>query len=124
MEVNSCIAYTNKNKKCRCKIPSNQLFCSEEHYPINKELVNEGCFMCCEKINSTKELYYFRCKHAFHKECYDEWSKVSTYNENICMLCRGEVLKKPIKKIKIRDHGVFNKNEYKKLEDILKVISI
>ena len=55
MEVNRCIAYTNKNKKCRCKIPSNQLFCSEEHYPINKELVNEGCFMCCEKINSTKE---------------------------------------------------------------------
>jgi len=80
--------------------------------------------MCGEKIKHSKELYYFRCKHSFHKECYDEWSKFSTYIENICMLCRGEVLKKPQKKITIRNHGVFNKNEYKKLEDILKVINI
>ena len=124
MEYHRCIAYTKNNKKCRCKIPNNQFFCCEDHYPFNKELFSEGCFMCNEKIKHADELYYFHCKHAFHKECYDEWSKFSNYQENICMLCRNEVLKKPLKKIKIRPHGVFNKNEYKKLEDILKVISI
>ncbi len=124
METHRCIAYNKKNKKCRSKISHDKFFCCEDHYPLNKELFNVGCFMCSEKVNHSDELYFFKCKHAFHKECYDEWCKYSNYDSNICMICRNEVLKKNIKKIKIRDHGVFNKNEYKKLEDILKVVSI
>ena len=38
------------------------------------------------------------------------------------MICRNEVLKKPIKLLKIRNHGVLNNNEYKKINNILKII--
>lgn len=119
--MSRCIAY-HKNKKCRKKINENDFFCCKEHYPLNKEIIDEGCFICSEKIKNNKELYYFRCNHAFHRECYDEWCKYSNYNTTICMICRNEVLKKPIKLLKIRNHGVLNTNEYKKINNILKII--
>lgn len=121
--MNRCIAYNKNNKKCRAKLMSGQFFCCESHYPINREIIDEGCFICMEKITSIEDMYYFRCKHVMHKKCYDEWLNYSNYGNNICMLCRGEVFKKPPKKTKTRKLGVINKNDYKKLENIINIIN-
>jgi hypothetical protein len=97
---NRCIAINKNNKKCRAKIKNNELFCCESHYPINKELIEEGCFICNEKINNSNEIIYFICKHAFHKSCYIEWLEYSTYEKPICLLCRINVIKDKDKNIK------------------------
>lgn len=47
--------------------------------------------MCMENIKSSYDIVYFRCKHAFHKDCYFEWLNVSTYENPICMVCRNEI---------------------------------
>jgi hypothetical protein len=88
--MNRCIAININNKKCRAK--TDKLFCCEDHKPINKELINNGCFMCMEKINKTNEIIFFKCKHAFHKICYMEWLKYSSYETPICIICRKEVM--------------------------------
>lgn len=121
--MNRCIAYNKNNKKCRAKLMNNNFFCCEAHYPINKELLEEGCFICMEKITSVEQMYYFKCKHIMHKDCYDEWLKYSNYDHSICMLCRGQVLQNPPKKTKRRALGVINKNDYKKLENIINIIN-
>jgi hypothetical protein len=55
--------------------------------------------MCCDKIIKSNDIIYFKCNHAFHKECYAEWLKYSTYDSNICVICRNEFPPKiPIKK--------------------------
>ena len=51
-----------------------------------------------DKITDSKEIIYFPCKHAFHKPCYDEWLNFSTYENNICMICRNEVFQESCKK--------------------------
>ena len=88
--VNRCLGINKNNKHCRCITKNNQLFCCESHKPINKEIIEHGCFICTEKINTSKELIYFKCKHAFHKECYNDWLKYSTYDKHICLICRTE----------------------------------
>jgi hypothetical protein len=88
--MNRCIAINKNNKKCRAK--TNNLFCCEGHNPINKEIIDKGCFMCMEKISKTNEIILFKCKHAFHKICYMEWLRYSTYDTPICIICRSEVL--------------------------------
>lgn len=123
MNISRCIAYNKNNKKCRAKLMNEQYFCCESHYPINREIIETGCFICTEKIKDVNELHYFRCKHAFHKECYDEWLAFSTYSHAICMICRNEVLKEPLGKSKNRELGVINKNDYIKLENIINIIS-
>lgn len=120
--MNRCIAYNKNNKKCRAKLTNGNFFCCEAHYPINIELIDDGCFICTEKIESIEDMYYFKCKHIMHKKCYNEWLEYSNYDNLICMLCRGEVLKEPPKKSKRRNLGVINKNDYKKLEDIINII--
>lgn len=122
--MDRCIAFNKNNKRCRAKLLNGQLFCCESHKPINDNLIEDGCFICCEKITSVKDLYYFKCKHIMHKKCFDEWQKFSNYETPICMICRGDVLKKPEKKVKRRELGVINKNDYKKLENIINIISI
>ena len=107
--VNRCIAINKNNKKCRAKTKDNELFCCSSHYPINKELFEEGCFICNEKISKSNEIIYFSCKHAFHKACYIEWLEFSTYDNPICLLCRIDVIKK--KEIKIKTHK-YNKTIY------------
>lgn len=99
-QIIRCIALTKNNKKCRAKIKNNDIFCCKNHYPINKELIEDGCFICNEKINSSNELLYFKCKHAFHKPCYIEWLKFSTYESPICIICRNIAFNKPPEKIK------------------------
>ena len=123
MNMDRCIAFNSHNKRCRAKLFDNKFFCCESHKPLNNNLIEDGCFICMEKITSVKELYYFKCKHIVHKTCYDEWLKYSNYPSSICMLCRGEVFKKPKKKIKTRDLGILNKNYYKKMSNIIEVIN-
>ena len=97
--MSRCQAFNKNNRKCRTLLNSNLLFCCSAHEPINKEIM-ESCFMCMEKIECGNEIIYFRCKHAFHKQCYKEWLSESTYDTPICMICRNEVLKTTIKKDK------------------------
>jgi hypothetical protein len=89
-----CIAINKNNKKCRVKTNNNSFFCCKSHEPINKELLEDGCFLCMEKIEKVNDLIYFNCKHIIHKTCYKEWLKYSTYDENICLLCRNIVFEK------------------------------
>lgn len=124
MDTHRCKAYNKNQKRCRSKISKDKYFCCEKHYPLNKELIENGCFMCSEKISGPADIYYFRCHHAFHKSCYDEWTKFSNYDNMICLICREDVYVKQFQKIKIRPHGVVNKNEYKKMDVILKILSI
>lgn len=92
--MNRCISITKNNKKCRAKINNNSLFCCTDHEPINKELIDEGCFLCMEKIEKTNEILFLKCRHAFHKPCYLEWLNFSTYEEPICIICRNIAFKK------------------------------
>ena len=101
--MNRCNAFNKNNKKCRCIIKDDKLFCSDRHNPINKEIIDDGCFMCMDKIFDSKDIIYFKCKHAFHKPCYIDWLKFSTYSNPICMICRVDVLKDyHLTKIKIK----------------------
>jgi hypothetical protein len=98
--MNRCIAYNKNNNKCRAKLEEGKLFCCNAHYPTNAELVNEGCFMCFEKINNPTEIVYLKCHHAFHKDCYNEWLAHSTYETSVCIICLKEVFTKPLNIIK------------------------
>lgn len=88
--INRCIAITKNYKKCRAITKNNNLFCCDNHLPINKEIINDGCFICMEKITKSNELIYFNCKHVFHKPCYNEWLLYSTYETSICLICRND----------------------------------
>lgn len=117
IKIKRCIAYNKNNNRCRAKIKNNEFFCCDAHKPLNYDLI-DCCFICLNKIENVNELYYFRCKHIMHKECYDEWINYSNYNNHICMICRNEVFKMPEKKNKIRRSGVLNKCDYNKLHHI------
>ena len=114
IKIKRCIAYNKNNNRCRAKIENNDFFCCEAHKPINYDLIN-SCFICLNKIEDIGELYYFRCKHIIHKECYNEWINYSNYDKHICMICRNEVFKIPDKKNKIRKSGVLNRCDYNKM---------
>jgi len=113
--MNRCISINN-NKQCRAKTRDNNLFCCKKHEPINRELIENGCFMCMEKIEKSTEILYFKCHHAVHKPCYIDWLEFSTYEEPICMICRNVAFhrKDEIKKDK----------KYKHIEDISKIKDI
>ena len=98
--TNRCIAFNKYNKRCRAKTKNNEIFCCESHYPINKELIGNGCFMCYDKVRHSGELFYFSCKHAFHKKCYLEWLEFSTYDKPICLICRENVFEHNLKQQK------------------------
>lgn len=92
--MNRCISITKNNKRCRAK--TNNLFCCKSHEPFNKDIIEDGCFLCIEKIEKSNELLFFHCKHAFHKKCYIEWLNYSTYDEQICIICRRNIKKENI----------------------------
>ena len=89
--MNRCKGYISATKKCRKRINSNDFYCCKEHEPINSDMVEDGCFMCCEKINTTNDILFFKCKHIVHIVCYNKWMDFSTYEIPICMYCRGEI---------------------------------
>lgn len=93
VSVNRCMGITKNGKKCRTRLRKNQyLFCSEEHKPLNSEILEDGCFCCMEKIINHKDGIFFKCKHLVHKSCFLDWSKNnSTYETPICLICRNEV---------------------------------
>ena len=46
-----------------------------------------------EKIEKANEILFLKCGHAFHKPCYLEWLKFSTYENPICIICRNNAFK-------------------------------
>jgi hypothetical protein len=90
-----CIAINKNNKKCRTKVKDGQFFCCDNHYPINKEIITNNCFICSEKITKSNDILYLKCKHAFHKPCFVEWLEYSTYDNPICLICRNVIFKNP-----------------------------
>ena len=89
--MNRCSGFTKNNIKCRAKTKDNKLFCCINHEPINRELIDNCCFMCMEKVIKSNDIIFFQCKHAFHKSCYLEWLTFSKYEDNICIICRKNV---------------------------------
>ena len=128
--MSRCIAYNKNNKKCRAKLENGKIFCCDKHYPINKEIINEGCFICSEKINNTNELIYLKCHHAFHKECYNEWLKYSTYETSVCIICLKEafkpqlIKKKRKKKVNNIEDYLFFENKLNKLNKLNTILGI
>jgi hypothetical protein len=120
--MNRCQSLTKNNKRCRAIIKNNQLFCCKNHEPINNEIISEGCCMCMEKIESTKDIIYLNCKHAFHKPCYNEWLTFSTYEGTICIICRSnKVTTIPIKK-KSKNTAMYNYFNMSKILNIQKIL--
>lgn len=111
--MNRCIFIKN-NKECRVKTKNNNLFCCKSHEPFNNEIVNDGCFICTDKIEKSNEILYFKCNHAVHKPCYNKWLDYSTYNEPICIICR---------KITYSNTNKENK-KYKIIEDVSRIKNI
>jgi len=97
---NRCPAYTDTERKCRTKLNGNRLFCCKKHEPINREIIDQGCFICQEIIYNTNEIIFFNCNHAFHKPCYYEWLEYSTYETPICILCRNDNILNFLKAVK------------------------
>ena len=133
------MGYNKYKKICRAKTNNSSYFCCKEHQALNMDLIEDGCFMCCEKIESRSELLLFHCNHLLHKKCYEEWLKYSTYDEKICILCRQEISRenkninqiKNKKKVKYNDNIPQNINELynswnkillnQKIEDLLQI---
>lgn len=115
--MNRCIAFNKNNKRCRAKC-GNDLFCCAEHEPINKDLITKGCFVCSDKMEKTEDLIYFRCKHCFHKKCFIDFLKYSTYDKPVCLICRSEVLQNSSNKKKVRK----SEKDYSEIKKIHNVI--
>ena len=91
-KFNRCNGYTKTGKKCRTLIKEiGKFYCCKNHEPINVEILSSGCFICCENIENTRELIYFKCKHVVHRTCYDSWLEYSNYDNPICIICRKEI---------------------------------
>jgi hypothetical protein len=114
--MNRCIGFTKNNYKCRAKTKNNNLFCCKSHEPLNKEILENNCFMCMDKIINKNEILYFKCRHIVHKPCYLEWLEYSTYSEPICIICRSNTFKIIPKNI--------HKEKYKNIEDTSKLDNI
>ena len=118
MVMNRCIAINKNNKRCRAKCGT-KLFCCKEHEPLNNEIINIGCYVCSEEIKSSNDLLYFKCKHCFHKECFLEFMKYSTYPNHVCLICRAEVFNENNKK-KVKKNIV--SKDYSEIKNLHKII--
>ena len=116
--MNRCTAFNKNNKRCRSLTNNNSLFCCKSHEPINNNIIEDGCFICMEKIINSKEIIYFKCKHAFHKECYNEWLKFSTYKTSICILCRKSINEPKVVKQR-RESKYCSVDKLEKIKNIL-----
>ncbi len=128
--MNRCIGYTKTKKKCRniLKNAKYNYFCCEEHLPFNIDILEDGCFLCMETNLKKEELKMLKCNHLIHLSCYEEWKKHSTYDEDICIICRRE-LKKKIEAKSDEDRGYFinqkkvkinlNKEDYNFISDYI-----
>ncbi len=98
--MNRCIGYTKTNKKCRniLKNAKYNYFCCEEHLPYNIDILEDGCFLCMETNLKKEDLKMLKCKHLVHNSCFEEWKNHSTYDEDICIICRRELVNKNTKK--------------------------
>jgi hypothetical protein len=116
--INRCNGYTKTGKKCRSKLPEKEKFyCCKNHEPLNMDIFSSGCFMCCENVESTKELIYFKCKHIVHRKCYDDWTGYSNYSNPICMICRKEINNNVVNNNIVFNDSKKNKNKVVIKED-------
>ena len=116
--INRCNGYTKTGKKCRSKLTEKgQFYCCKNHEPLNMDIFSSGCFMCCENVESTKELIYFKCKHIVHRKCYDEWIGYSNYSNPICMICRKEINNNVVNNNIVFNDSKKNKNKVVIKED-------
>jgi len=122
--MNRCIGFTKNNHKCRAITKNDALFCCNSHEPLNKEILQNGCFICMEQINDKKELIYFKCRHIFHKPCYIEWLNFSTYIDPICMICRSNTFKKEKDKLKKKIKTIDDISKLYEITNILYVKSL
>lgn len=106
--MNRCIGYTKTNKKCRnlLKNPKYIHFCCDDHLPYNLDILQEGCLLCMETDIKREELKMLKCKHLVHISCFEEWKKHSTYDEDICIICRRELIVKKDKELE-KEKGYF-----------------
>jgi len=118
-KINRCVAFNKNDKRCRAKLDGTLLFCCKSHEPINNDII-EQCCLCMEKIQKTCDIIFMKCKHAFHRPCYEEWLKFSTYKNPICIICRNEYYKKNISKNRyIKKTGEADVNYIKNIMKIL-----
>lgn len=117
--MNRCQSFTINNRRCRTKVKDNLLFCCKSHEPINKEIIEDGCFLCMEKIENSNEILFMKCFHAFHKKCYMEWLNFSTYDEPICIICRDVAFHKKHEKIRKIENI-----DTTKIDEILNILKI
>jgi hypothetical protein len=91
MTVNRCNGFNSRGKKCRTRIENNQLFCCEQHKPLNYSEVIDECPICYAKINKeSNQVYILRCSHMFHYSCIQQWfNKDNT--RRMCPMCRQDV---------------------------------
>jgi hypothetical protein len=122
---NRCIGFTKNNNKCRAITKDGSLFCSEVHKPLNNEILKDGCFICMEQIKNKNEILYFKCKHIFHKPCYNEWlNDFSTYDKPICMICRSNTFKKEENNIQKKNKKIKKITDISKLNDITNILYV
>ena len=107
-----CIGLNMYKKRCRNKIrDDNPFFCCKNHEPINVDFVLNGCFTCSEIIRDTNNIVIFDCNHIFHKECYADWLKYSTYTKPICLICKKEV-EFNVRPVKIKKRKKIKEDQY------------
>ena len=67
------------------------------------------------KILNSNDIIYFKCNHAFHKPCYFEWIKYSTYDTLICIICRKNISNKINSKNNVKVY-IYKKFYYKNIK--------
>lgn len=87
-----CLGINQHGKRCRAPIRrEGEYFCCKGHEPFNVEFIQEGCFLCSEKDINEKEMKVFRCGHIVHMPCYRDWLQFSTYERDVCIICRENI---------------------------------
>ena len=51
---------------------------------VTAEQLNDSCSICLEKYEINEKVVNLKCKHLFHKTCFQQWVAKSVY----CPLCR------------------------------------
>ena len=76
-----------------------------------------------EKIEKSNDLIFMKCRHSFHKPCYLEWLKYSTYESPICIICRNIAFEKKEKQNK-KLIKITGQDELIPIKDIMNTLGI
>ena len=78
-----CLYFGNR-ESYHCSI-CNICYSTPEHYCYKKDITEEICGICLDKIYPTIDFTKLPCDHLFHKKCIKEYS---TREYSLCPLCR------------------------------------